>query len=400
MIYFKKCFNGAKVGKIIVFLPFMSEMITLAKEIVNVVMKNKLYILLFLAFLFSGTTLWAQQKATPKAGEGISSFLLRHNRSPKKYYDDFIELNKQKLGKNNVLKVGVTYVIPPVKKSTTTSAKTTPAKNTGAKNTTSEGAGTKQSSKAKSTKIGTTINEPLFGKQLANVKVTSNRLAGACFYVVSGHGGPDPGAIGKVGRYELHEDEYAYDIALRLARNLMQEGAEVHIIIQDAKDGIRDDSYLSNSKRETCMGDAIPLNQVQRLQQRCDKINALYRKDRKNHSYCRAIFIHIDSRSKGKQTDVFFYYSNKKGDSKRLANNMKDTFESKYDKHQPNRGFSGTVSGRNLYVLSHTTPASVFVELGNIQNTFDQRRLVINSNRQALAKWLMEGFLKDYKEKK
>ena len=379
----------------------MSEMITLAKEIVNVVMKNKLYILLFLAFLFSGTTLWAQQKATPKAGEGISSFLLRHNRSPKKYYDDFIELNKQKLGKNNVLKVGVTYVIPPVKKSTTTSAKTTPAKNTGAKNTTSEGAGTKQtSSKAKSTKIGTTINEPLFGKQLANVKVTPNRLAGACFYVVSGHGGPDPGAIGKVGRYELHEDEYAYDIALRLARNLMQEGAEVHIIIQDAKDGIRDDSYLSNSKRETCMGDAIPLNQVQRLQQRCDKINALYRKDRKNHSYCRAIFIHIDSRSKGKQTDVFFYYSNKKGDSKRLANNMKDTFESKYDKHQPNRGFSGTVSGRNLYVLSHTTPASVFVELGNIQNTFDQRRLVINSNRQALAKWLMEGFLKDYKEKK
>ena len=379
----------------------MSEMITLAKEIVNVVMKNKLYILLFLAFLFSGTTLWAQQKATPKAGEGISSFLLRHNRSPKKYYDDFIELNKQKLGKNNVLKVGVTYVIPPVKKSTTTSAKTTPVKNTGAKNTTSEGAGTKQpSSKAKSTKIGTTINEPLFGKQLANVKVTSNRLAGACFYVVSGHGGPDPGAIGKVGRYELHEDEYAYDIALRLARNLMQEGAEVRIIIQDAKDGIRDDSYLSNSKRETCMGDAIPLNQVQRLQQRCDKINALYRKDRKNHSYCRAIFIHIDSRSKGKQTDVFFYYSNKKGDSKRLANNMKDTFESKYDKHQPNRGFSGTVSGRNLYVLSHTTPASVFVELGNIQNTFDQRRLVINSNRQALAKWLMEGFLKDYKEKK
>lgn len=78
---------------------------------------------------------------------------------------------------------------------------------------------------------------------------------------------------------------------------------------------------------------------------------------------------------------------------------MKDTFESKYGKHQPNRGFSGTVSGRNLYVLSHTTPVSVFVELGNIQNSFDQRRLVINSNRQALAKWLMEGFLKDYKEK-
>lgn len=361
-------------------------------------MKNKLYVLLFLAFLFSGTALWAQQKATPKAGEGISTFLLRHNRSPKKYYDDFIELNKKKLGKNNVLKMGVTYVIPPVKKASGTPAGNTAAKSTTAKNTTARSTEPKQQpSKSKASKIGTTINEPLFGKELANVKVTSNRLAGACFYVVSGHGGPDPGAIGRVGKHELHEDEYAYDIALRLARNLMQEGAEVHIIIQDAKDGIRDEAYLSNSKRETCMGSPIPLNQVQRLQQRCDKINTLYRKDRKKFKYCRAIFIHVDSRSKGTQTDVFFYHSNRKAESKRLARNMKATFESKYGKHQPNRGFSGTVSGRNLYVLAHTTPASVFVELGNIQNTLDQRRLVIPSNRQALAKWLMEGFIKDYK---
>mgnify|MGYP002229769206 FL=1 len=230
--------------------------------------------------------------------------------------------------------------------------------------------------------------------------MTSNRLQGACFYVVSGHGGPDPGAIGKIGKVELHEDEYAYDVALRLARNLMQEGAEVRIIIQDAKDGIRDDRYLSNSKRETCMGDAIPLNQVARLQQRCTKINELYRKDRKIYKYCRAIFLHVDSRSKGAQTDVFFYHAPKSVLGKRLAVAMKGTFESKYDKHQPNRGFEGTVSSRNLYVLLKAAPASVFVELGNIQNAFDQRRFVISSNRQALAKWMMEGFIADYKRTK
>ena len=322
-----------------------------------------------------------EERAAPRSGEGISAFLQRNKRPGKAYYLEFLELNKKQLRGKQELRLGVKYLLPPLKSKTETAANSS-------------------TSSASAAGSGKTIHEPLFGKELAKVRVTGNRLKGACFYVVSGHGGPDPGAIGKVGKYELHEDEYAYDIALRLARNLMQEGAEVRIIIQDAKDGIRDDSYLSNSKRETCMGEPIPLNQVQRLQQRCDKINALYRKDRKNYSYCRAIFIHIDSRSKGKQTDVFFYYSNKKGESKRLANNMKNTFESKYDKHQPNRGFSGTVSGRNLYVLSHTTPASVFVELGNIQNTFDQRRLVMNSNRQALAKWLMEGFLKDYKEKK
>ena len=74
---------------------------------------------------------------------------------------------------------------------------------------------------------------------------------------------------------------------------------------------------------------------------------------------------------------------------------MKETFESKYDKHQPNRGFEGTVSSRNLYVLLQAAPVSVFVELGNIQNTF-----VISSNRQALAKWMTEGFIADYKQMK
>lgn len=346
-------------------------------------MKKRFYILLLISFLLSLADVQAQQKATPKAGEGISTFLLRHNRAPKKYYDDFVELNKAKLGKGNVLKLGVTYTIPPVKRSAAAD-KETPAR--------------KQSSKA--SKIGTTLHEPLFGKQLANVKVTSNRLAGACFYVVSGHGGPDPGAIGRVGKHELHEDEYAYDIALRLARNLMQEGAEVHIIIQDAKDGIRDSRYLSNSKRETCMGDAIPLNQVARLQQRCTKINELYRKDRRKYKYCRAIFLHVDSRSRSAQTDVFFYHAPKSVSGKKLAVTMKETFESKYDKHQPNRGFEGTVSSRNLYVLLQAAPVSVFVELGNIQNTFDQRRFVISSNRQALAKWMTEGFIADYKQMK
>ena len=320
--------------------------------------------------LFAFNASAQEERDSPRRGEGVSAFLERNKRPGRTYYKEFLKLNEKRLKGKEELRLGVKYVLPPLRNSSA-----------------SRSAGNRKRA----------INEPLFGKGLANVKVTSDRLRGACFYVVSGHGGPDPGAIGKIGRIELHEDEYAYDVALRLARNLMQEGAEVHIIIQDAKDGIRDDRYLSNSKRETCMGAAIPLNQVARLQQRCAKINELYRKDRKNYKYCRAIFLHVDSRSKGHQTDVFFYHSRNKPDSKRLATTMKNTFESKYDKHQPNRGFTGTVSARNLYVLANTSPASVFVELGNIQNTFDQRRFVISSNRQALAKWLMEGFIADYR---
>lgn len=337
--------------------------------------------------LFTFNASAQEERDSPRRGEGISTFLERNKRPGRTYYKEFLKLNEKRLRGKEELRLGVKYVLPPLRnKKDAADSKGKVAANASASKPAANGR--------------KTINEPLFGKELAKVKVTSNRLQGACFYVVSGHGGPDPGAIGRIGKIELHEDEYAYDVALRLARNLMQEGAEVRIIIQDAKDGIRDDKYLSNSKRETCMGAAIPLNQVARLQQRCAKINELYRTDRKKYKYCRAIFLHVDSRSKSHQTDVFFYHSKNKPDSKRLANTMKKTFESKYDKHQPNRGFTGTVSTRNLYVLANTSPTSVFVELGNIQNTFDQRRFVISSNRQALAKWMMEGFITDYKKAK
>ena len=109
---------------------------------------------------------------------------------------------------------------------------------------------------------------------------------------------------------------------------------------------------------------------------------------------------HVDSRSEGMQTDVFFYYSQTKPDSKRLATTMKETFESKYGKYQPNRGFCGTVGPRSLYVMANSSPSAVFVELGNIQNSSDQQRFILNSNRQALATWLRDGFVKDYQSYK
>ena len=323
-------------------------------------MKNLFKILL--VFLLFPAFLAAQETAVPREGEGVAVFLKRFRRTDSWHRTEFLRLNKGKFDKNGGLKLRVRYQLPPLRK---------------------EG------------------NEPLFGKRYARYPIESDELAGACFYLVGGHGGPDPGAIGKMENRELHEDEYAYDIILRLARCLLMKGAEVHIIVQDAEDGIRDDRFLSNSRRETCMGARIPLNQVERLRQRCNKINALYRKDPKKYS--RAVFVHLDSRGKREQTDVFFYYSDNDTRSKHLAATLRETFSKKYDKHQPNRGFSGTMSSRNLYVLRHTQPASVFMELGNIQNKRDQQRFIIYDNRQALANWICEGMVRDfqfYKRKK
>ena len=358
--------------------------------------------MLLLLMLVSLTVVAQTQYAKPKKGEGITTFLQRHGRSGQTYYKEFLELNKQKLKGKTTLLLDVSYALPPIKP---TGQQRSKAQNAPAvtSNEPKQSESGKPSQQPKDNKvqerkheIGYEFNEPLFGKSLEKGKVESGKLKGACIYVVSGHGGPDPGAIGKVGKTELHEDEYAYDVALRLARDLMQEGAEVHMIIQDAKDGIRDDQYLSNSKRETCMGKTIPLNQVARLQQRCDAINNLYKKEKDEYTYCRAIFLHVDSRSVGEQTDVFFYHREGWSKGQQLATQLRRTFQAKYDKHQPNRGFEGTVSTRGLYVLTHTQPVSVFVELGNIQNSHDQKRFVLSSNRQALANWITEGFINDY----
>ncbi len=233
-----------------------------------------------------------------------------------------------------------------------------------------------------------------FGKGV-KVKKKSNDLSNEVYYIISGHGGPDPGAMKRVGKNHLCEDEYAYDVSLRLAKNLLEHGATVHLIIQDKNDGIRDQSYLTLDKDEVCkVGGAIPLNQVARLRQRCDAVNKLYRKERKTKKVHKVIAIHVDSRSTSLKQDVFFYHAPGSRSGKKLADNLQNTFRKKYQIHQSGRGYSGTVTSRNLYVLRKTNPTAVYVELANIQNPSNQKRILPYTNRQILADWLYEGLTK------
>ena len=239
----------------------------------------------------------------------------------------------------------------------------------------------------------------IFGPEFEKVIITGDELKGAVLYLVAGHGGPDPGAQGKYGRYTLSEDEYAYDVTLRLARKLIEKGALVYMITRDNNDGIRDGSILRSDKDERCYpNQAIPLNQLARLSQRTKAINSLYRKNRSK--YQRVIIIHLDSRSTGENTDVYFYHHKKSKSGRKLARVIRDTFKEKYAKFQPNRGYTGTVSDRSsLYILKNTLPPAVFIELGNIRNSKDQRRFVLKDNRDALAKWIAEAVVKDYQGK-
>ncbi|MCK5281465.1 MAG: N-acetylmuramoyl-L-alanine amidase, partial [Cyclobacteriaceae bacterium] len=207
-------------------------------------------------------------------------------------------------------------------------------------------------------------------------------------------------ALGKYGNYTLSEDEYAYDVTLRLTRNLISHGATVYLIIQDKSDGIRDDAILRMDKNEkTISNQELPLNQKERLKQRADEINNLYYRNR--GAFQRLITIHIDSRSKGQNIDVFFYHHHNSRRGKNLAKEIQKIFQAKYEKHQPGRNYRGTVSSRSsLYMVKNTLPPMVYIELGNIQNYRDQLRFVRSDNRQALANWIELGILNDYKNSK
>ena len=239
--------------------------------------------------------------------------------------------------------------------------------------------------------------DPLFGNEYAEFEIVDNSLKDKVFYIVAGHGGPDPGAVAnKVnGKYNLCEDEYAYDVSLRLSRQLKQRGAIVHMIIEDRNDGIRDDLFLDCDKDETCQGKKIPLGQLDRLRQRAVSVNNFYKHyKKKGIADQRVICIHVDSRGEHKRQDVFFYYYGKSRLGKKLAKNLHKTFQEKYQKYQSNRGYHGTLSARPLYMLRRTDAPAVYVELANIRNSKDRERLVKKDNREALAKWLAEGISK------
>ncbi len=254
----------------------------------------------------------------------------------------------------------------------------------------------------KSTTIfpGKTSNH-LFGSDYSAYQVVDHSLAGKVFYILSGHGGPDPGTMCSDCQHTLCEDEYAYDVSLRLARNLLQHGATVEIVIQDKNDGIRDDKILRCDKDERLItGDKIPFNHVSRLKQRTDYINQQYRKHRSQGRNDQVVIsIHVDSNSKSHRQDVFFCHYRGSKASRKLAEQLRDTFEEKYAKHQKNRGYKGHLDARGFYVLRNTLPPAVLIELANIQNRNDHRRILLKDNRQALANWIFEGLTKNLKER-
>lgn len=403
------------------------------------------YILLF---LFISVSIFAKDKyleVTCKDGDGIYILLQKYKLPQNDYYfNKFLELNPKKYTKKNDLFKGAKYKLPiKIVKYNSKSVKSSlglddaaDAKeiqkynekllNTGlitsdfktskllyvpikyaekASNTVTDSKPDIKEKKknTKSEKKETSIKPNRYKLDAKTLGITLNpidkSLDNHIFYLSSGHGGPDPGAIGNKDGKDLCEDEYAYDVSLRLAKNLMEHGATVYMILVDPNDGIRDVQYLQCDSDEYFLGnDTISVVQNTRLIKRSEIINKLYEKHKKTAKSQTALMIHVDSRYEDKRIDIFFYYKEDNNEGKRIANNLFNTIKDKYQVNQPGRGYYGSITSRNLLELRKSLPNSVYIELGNIQNPSDQVRFIDPNNRQAIANWLYLGLVKSVKK--
>lgn len=327
----------------------------------------------------------AQKKVIAIEGDGVYSLLRKNGLDPIKYYEEFITLNKKKLGIDNGLLIGKTYFLPETNTIIADSSSTPKIDSIKQKDI---------------VPILAKKEYPIFGKEHASVIIEDKKLDGAIYYLISGHGGPDPGATETYNNTLISEDEYAYDVTLRLARMLISSSAKVYIIIKDPNDGIRNKQILKVDYDElNYPNEKIPLNQKARLRQRTQTVNNLFLKH--GSKYQRLVVTHVDSRSKSKNIDVFFYHHKNSKKGEQLTKSIHESFKQKYAEHQPNRHYSGTVSSRsNLYLVKNTLPPIAYIELGNIKSDKDQKRILNHENREALAKWIYNGIISDFEQHK
>lgn len=293
-------------------------------------------------------------------GEGIYA-LLRRNGYEAKYFSEFLKLNAGLISTDSSLVAGRKYKLP-----------CKPELN-------------KEESHASGSESKFVIGQ-----------AKDSLLSGSVFYLISGHGGPDPGAVTFVDFIMITEDEYAYDIAIRLKGEIESHAGIAYLIVIDPNDSIRNDCFLIHDTDEVCYPNLpIPRDQNARLMQRVDAVNKLYDSIGAS-THQRVVEIHLDSRANTQKLDVFFYHHTTSEKGKKLAEIMLQTFEAKYKEHQPNRGYNGSVSPRSLMILRKTKPVGVFMELGNIANPNDQKRFLNPDNRDALAKWICAGLINEY----
>lgn len=183
----------------------------------------------------------------------------------------------------------------------------------------------------------------------------------------AGHGGPDPGAV---GRLEKKEDTLNLEITLRLRRLLEQSGAIVILTREDEK-GLHTEksSTLREKKNEDLRNRRILING--------SNADVL-------------LSIHMNKFTQSKYYGAHAFYKYKCENSKTLALLIQEELRNVLDKDnkrvpQPRR---------NIYLIRRSEPPAVLVEAGFMSNINEEKLLNDPTYQEKIAWALYIGLIK------
>jgi N-acetylmuramoyl-L-alanine amidase len=182
----------------------------------------------------------------------------------------------------------------------------------------------------------------------------STSLKGKIIAIDPGHGGRDPGAVGKKGR---HEKYYTMDISLRLKQLLEAKGADVILVRK---------------------GDQNPSLYQRTIAANRNKADAF-------------ISVHVNSfyNSFANGTETYYYKASDKPLAQAIQNEMVKTLKRKN---------LGTKRAK-LYVLRYSTMPTALVEPLFITNHKEYQLLIQPVNRQKIAQAIETGISKYFKSR-
>ncbi|MBA1336368.1 MAG: N-acetylmuramoyl-L-alanine amidase [Firmicutes bacterium] len=183
-------------------------------------------------------------------------------------------------------------------------------------------------------------------------------------YIDAGHGGRDPGAVGKSGK---NEDQINLDIALKLKR-LVENGGGIAILTRDGDYGLYSPD-APNKKREDLE------NRRSLAEESQSQIN---------------VIIHLNSFPQSRYYGAQTFYFKDSEESKKLASIVQEELRMVLDKNNTRQPKPDS----DLYLLKTSKVPTVLVECGFLSNAQEERLLNDEIYQEKVAWAIYIGILR------
>lgn len=239
--------------------------------------------------------------------------------------------------------------------------------------------------------------------ELQSYKHKSQKLKDWRIVLDPGHGGRDPGAIvsnedGRNRAVHVVEDEYVYDIALRLYKKLKMEGADVELTVISPNHHIRENlratitfvheqNEVYNSESANRKNSFSVRPALANINQRVRIANQFFKGARRGRTLF--VSIHADN-SPNRPKGPLVIYHERKG----KIDSRSRTFAQVMQKTLDHPSLPAQIGGRNLAVLRNNTAyAEILVEIRNVHDKGEAWALRFHSRRDEDADRIFQGIL-------